>query len=46
MDVDDNGEADVTRLNIGDYLIVSQDKERVYCIRHEEFIVTHSLESD
>lgn len=43
METDENGEADITSLNIGDYLIVSEDKERVYCIRHDEFIETHSI---
>lgn len=46
MDTDENGEADITRLNIGDYLIVSAHKDSVYCIRHDEFVETHSLEDD
>lgn len=46
MDTDANGEADITRLNIGDYLIVSARKDSVYCIRHDEFVETHSLDVD
>lgn len=43
METDENGEADITRLNIGDYLIVSANNDSVYCIRHDEFVETHSL---
>ena len=43
METDENGEAESTQLNIGDYLIVSANRDRVYCIRHDEFIETHSL---
>lgn len=43
METDANGEADITQLNIGDYLIVSANKDSVYCIRHDEFVETHSL---
>lgn len=48
----ENGEVDITQLNIGDYLIVSDDPQyskgpadwsRVECIRHNEFILTHYL---
>lgn len=46
MDTDANGEADITSLNIGDFLIVSENKDSVYCIRHDEFLETHSLEDD
>lgn len=46
MEPDENGEADITQLNIGDYLIVSANKDSVYCIRHAEFVETHSLEID
>ena len=41
MDTDENGDADATALNIGDYLII--EDENVYCIRHDEFIETHAL---
>lgn len=44
MKTDENGEANITSLNIGDYLIVSK-KGGVYCIRHDEFLETHSLEN-
>lgn len=43
METDKYGEADITQLNIGDYLIVSANNDAVYCIRHDEFIETHSL---
>lgn len=43
MEVDENGEAEITQLNIGDYLIVSENRDSVYCIRHDEFAETHSL---
>ena len=39
MEPDENGEADATILNIGDFLIIEGD--RVYCIRHDEFVATH-----
>lgn len=41
MTVDENGDADATALNIGDYLII--ENENVYCIRHDEFVETHAL---
>lgn len=41
MDVDENGQAEVTYLNIGDFLIVTNNG--VYCIRHQEFLETHSM---
>ncbi len=40
MNPDENGEAQETLLNIGDFLIV--EKKGVYCIRREEFLLTHS----
>lgn len=43
METDEHGEADITNLNIGDYLIVSDNNDAVYCIHHDEFIGTHSL---
>lgn len=46
MDTDATGKADITRLNIGDYLIVSSHKDSVYCIRHDEFVETHTLKDD
>lgn len=42
MDVDENGQAEITALNIGDFLIVSNTG--VYCIRRQEFLETHSME--
>lgn len=41
MEVDENGEAPTTQLNIGDYLIVEGDN--VYRIGHDEFVETHEL---
>ena len=41
MDVDENGEAPVTQLNVGDFLIVNGDK--VYRIGRDEFLETHKL---
>lgn len=41
MEVDDMGCAPVTKLNVGDFLIIT--KNGVYCIRHDEFIETHTL---
>ena len=43
METDENGEAEITHLNIGDYLIISSNRDRIYCIRHDEFMETHSL---
>lgn len=39
--VDENGEAEETLLNIGDFLIVTSDG--VYCIRRDEFLTTHKF---
>lgn len=41
MDTDENGMSEATELNVGDYLIVTNDG--FYCIRGEEFKTTHSL---
>ena len=41
MDVDENGYAEATLLNVGDFLIVTDSG--VYCIRRAEFLETHSL---
>ena len=41
MEEDENGDAEVTMLNVGDFLIVSENG--VYCIRHDEFVATHVL---
>ncbi len=41
MDTDENGDASVTNLEIGDFLIVTDSG--VYCIRREEFFETHNL---
>ena len=40
-DVDENGEAEETILNIGDFLIVTNNG--VYCIRRDEFVTTHKF---
>jgi hypothetical protein len=42
MDVNANGEAPITELQIGDYLIVS-DNNSVYRIGRDEFLRTHKL---
>lgn len=39
MEPDENGEADATILNVGDFLII--ENNRVYCVRHDEFVATH-----
>lgn len=41
MKPDDNGEAETTQLNVGDFLIVNDSG--VYCIRRKEFMETHRL---
>lgn len=41
MDTDENGEAPVTNLEVGDFLILTDSG--VYCIRGEEFLDTHNL---
>ena len=41
MEPDDNGEAEATQLNVGDFLIIK--KSGVYCIRRAEFYETHRL---
>lgn len=41
MDTDENGESEATQLNIGDFLII--EGKYVYCIRHDEFVLTHEL---
>ena len=43
MEIDSNGEAEETRLNPGDFLIVNEAGNSVYCIRRDEFLETHSL---
>lgn len=43
MEPDENGEAEATQLNVGDYLIVEGDC--LYCIRGEEFKETHSIDN-
>lgn len=42
MEPDENGEAEVTHLNVGDFLIVTD--AGVYCIRRAEFLETHTLD--
>lgn len=42
MELDENGEANATLLNVGDFLIVEENGD-VYCIRREEFLETHSI---
>ncbi len=41
MKPDENGEAEATQLNVGDFLIIEEGY--VYCIRHDEFVLTHEL---
>ena len=41
MSTDENGLADETLLNVGDFIIVTDDG--VYCIRRDEFLETHTL---
>ena len=41
---DDDGTP--TLLNVGDFLIINEEKETLYCIRREEFLTTHILLSD
>lgn len=41
MESEENGDADVTELQIGDYLIVTNSG--VYRIGHDEFVLTHVL---
>jgi len=41
MATDESGEAEVTTLNVGDFLIVTDSG--VYCIRRAEFLETHTL---
>lgn len=41
MEPDENGEADATRLNIGDFLVM--EGEYLYCIRRDEFLETHEM---
>lgn len=41
METNENGEAEITILNIGDFLIVSETG--VYCIHHNEFVETHQI---
>ena len=41
MDVDSNGEAEATKLSIGDYVIVTDSG--VYRIGHDEFVETHVI---
>lgn len=42
MEPDENGEANATQLQVGDFLIVEESGD-VYCIRRDEFIETHSI---
>lgn len=41
MSADENGMAEATILNVGDFLIVTENG--VYCIRREEFLGTHTM---
>ena len=42
MEPDENGEAEATQLNVGDFLIIEDDL--LYCIRKAEFMETHSID--
>lgn len=39
----EDGSYEITKLNIGDYLIVNKETRTAYCIRGEEFKATHKL---
>lgn len=39
----ENGEYQETQLEVGDYLIIKDDKQAVYCIRREAFLATHKF---
>ena len=41
METDENGDAPVTQLLVGDYLIIEGDM--VYRVGHDEFVETHKL---
>jgi hypothetical protein len=41
MDVDSDGNSEATILNVGDFLIVSNDG--IYCIRRAEMFETHTF---
>ena len=41
MEPDENGDADATQLNIGDFLVM--EGQYLYCIRRDEFLETHKL---
>ena len=40
---DKNGNYEFTELNVGDFLVLEEDKQSVYCIRREAFFGTHKL---
>lgn len=40
---DENGNYKFTELNVGDFLILEEDKQCVYCIRKEAFLATHKF---
>ena len=40
---DENGNYEFTELNVGDFLVLEEDKQSVYCIRKEAFLATHKL---
>ena len=42
METDENGDSDITLLDIGDFLIITKDG--VYTIQRNIFLETHSLD--
>ena len=40
---DENGNYEYTELNVGDFLVLEEDKQTVYCIRREAFLATHKF---
>ena len=42
MELDENGEADATPLDVGDFLIFKENGD-VYCIQRKEFLETHEI---
>lgn len=43
VEPDENGNYEFTELNVGDFLVLEEDKECVYCIRREAFLATHKF---
>jgi len=43
MEPDDDGNAEETVLEVGDWLVINKEKGTAYCIRHKEFLMTHRI---